>query len=174
MLGLTFSSKLDWSSYIIFIAKTSSKKIGVLVHSMKFLFPAVAPNLIHHTTLVLGELPRGKFPFAKFSRGKFPLVKLPRGEFRRGIFPRGKLPRGKLPRIYKCILYTPFIKKMKRVLVIALNLVLHISIFCTFKFFASLCFVNLFKLWICWKSCKDWLGKFVYEPCRITSIYFLK
>ena len=30
MLGLTFSSKLDWDSYIIPIAKTASKKIGVL------------------------------------------------------------------------------------------------------------------------------------------------
>ena len=30
MLGLTFSSKLDWGSYIISIAKTASKKIGVL------------------------------------------------------------------------------------------------------------------------------------------------
>ena len=28
MLGLTFSSKLDWGSYIISIAKTTSKKIG--------------------------------------------------------------------------------------------------------------------------------------------------
>ena len=27
MLGLTFSSKLDWGSYIISIAKTASKKI---------------------------------------------------------------------------------------------------------------------------------------------------
>ena len=27
MLGLTFSSKLDWCSYIIYIAKTASKKI---------------------------------------------------------------------------------------------------------------------------------------------------
>ena len=30
MLGLTFSSKLDWGSYNISIAKTASKKIGVL------------------------------------------------------------------------------------------------------------------------------------------------
>ena len=30
MLGLTFSSKLDWDSYIISIAKTASKKIGGL------------------------------------------------------------------------------------------------------------------------------------------------
>ena len=30
MLGLTFSSKLDWGSYIVSIAKTASKKIGAL------------------------------------------------------------------------------------------------------------------------------------------------
>ena len=41
MLGLTFSSKLDWGSYIIFIAKTASKKIGALICSMKFLSPEV-------------------------------------------------------------------------------------------------------------------------------------
>ena len=42
MLGLTFSSKLDWCSYIISIAKTASKKIGALIRSMKFLSPEVA------------------------------------------------------------------------------------------------------------------------------------
>ena len=42
MLELTFSSKLDWDSYIICIEKTVSKKIGVLVRSMKFLFSEVA------------------------------------------------------------------------------------------------------------------------------------
>ena len=31
MLGLTFSPKLDWVSYIIPIAKTASKKIGALL-----------------------------------------------------------------------------------------------------------------------------------------------
>ena len=31
MLGLTFSSKLDWGSDIISIAKTASKKIGALI-----------------------------------------------------------------------------------------------------------------------------------------------
>ena len=41
-LGLTFSSKLDWGSYIISIAKTASKKIGALIRSMKFLSPEVA------------------------------------------------------------------------------------------------------------------------------------
>ena len=33
MLGLTFSSKLDWSSYIVSIPKTASKKIGALIRS---------------------------------------------------------------------------------------------------------------------------------------------
>ena len=42
MLGLTFSSKLDWGSYIISIAKTASRKIGALICSMKFLSPEVA------------------------------------------------------------------------------------------------------------------------------------
>ena len=42
MLGLTFSFKLDWGSYIISTAKTASKKIGALVRSIKFLFPEVA------------------------------------------------------------------------------------------------------------------------------------
>ena len=41
MLGLTFSSKLDWGSYIISIVKTASKKIGVLIRSTKFLSPEV-------------------------------------------------------------------------------------------------------------------------------------
>ena len=42
MLGLTFSSKLDWGCYIISIAKTASKKIGALIRSMEFLSPEVA------------------------------------------------------------------------------------------------------------------------------------
>ena len=42
MLGLTFSSKLDWGSYIISIAKSASKKIGALIRSMKFLSAEVA------------------------------------------------------------------------------------------------------------------------------------
>ena len=36
MLESTFSSKLDWSSYIISIAKTASKNIGASIHSVKF------------------------------------------------------------------------------------------------------------------------------------------
>ena len=42
MLVLTFSSKLDWGSCVIYIAKTASKKIGTLIRSMKFLSPEVA------------------------------------------------------------------------------------------------------------------------------------
>ena len=42
ILGLTFSSKLDWGPCIIFIDKTASKKIGALICSMKFLSPEVA------------------------------------------------------------------------------------------------------------------------------------
>ena len=49
VLGLTFSSKLDWGSYIISIAKTASKKIGALIRSMKFLSPEVALHLYKST-----------------------------------------------------------------------------------------------------------------------------
>ena len=38
MLGLTFSSKLDWGSYIISIAKTASKKIEVFNSSYEVFF----------------------------------------------------------------------------------------------------------------------------------------
>ena len=49
MLGLTFSSKLDWGSYIVSIAKTASKKIGALICFMKFLSPEVALYLYKST-----------------------------------------------------------------------------------------------------------------------------
>ena len=49
ILRLTFSSKLDWGSYIISIAKTASKKIGALICSMKFLSPKVALYLYKST-----------------------------------------------------------------------------------------------------------------------------
>ena len=49
MLRLTFFSKLDWSSYIISIAKTASKKIGALIRSMKFLSAEVALYLCKYT-----------------------------------------------------------------------------------------------------------------------------
>ena len=49
ILELTFSSKLDWGSYIISVAKTASKKIGALIRSMKFLSPEVALYLCKST-----------------------------------------------------------------------------------------------------------------------------
>ena len=48
MLGLTFSSKLDWGSYIVSITETASKKIGALI-SMKFLSPELALYLYKST-----------------------------------------------------------------------------------------------------------------------------
>ena len=50
MLCLTFSSKLDWGSYIISIAKTACKKIGALIRSMKFLSPKVSLYLYKSTS----------------------------------------------------------------------------------------------------------------------------
>ena len=50
LLGLTFSSRLDLSSYIITIAKTASKKIIVLIRSMKFLSPEVTLYLYKSIT----------------------------------------------------------------------------------------------------------------------------
>ena len=49
MLELTFFSKSEWGSYIISIAKTTSKKIGALIRSMKFLSPEVALDLYKST-----------------------------------------------------------------------------------------------------------------------------
>ena len=45
MLGLTFSSKLDWGSYIISIVKTAFKKSVALIRSMEFLSLEVALSL---------------------------------------------------------------------------------------------------------------------------------
>ena len=50
MLELTFSSKVDWGSYITSIAKIASKKIGPLLRSMKFLSPEVA--LYHYKSII--------------------------------------------------------------------------------------------------------------------------
>ena len=49
MLELNFSSKLDWVSYIISIAKSTSKKIGALIRSMKFIPPEVVLYLYKST-----------------------------------------------------------------------------------------------------------------------------
>ena len=55
MLGLTFSYKFDWGSYIISISKTVSKKIGALIRSMKFLSPEVALYLYKSTIWLCAE-----------------------------------------------------------------------------------------------------------------------
>ena len=49
MLGLTLSSKLDLGSYIIYIAKNASKKIGALICSIKFFSHEVALYLYKST-----------------------------------------------------------------------------------------------------------------------------
>ena len=48
-MGLSFSSKLDRGICIIFIAKFSSKKIGALIHSLKFLYSEVPLYLYKYT-----------------------------------------------------------------------------------------------------------------------------
>ena len=49
MLGLTFSSKKDWGPYIISVAKSVPKKIGVLIRSLKFVSPEFALYLYKST-----------------------------------------------------------------------------------------------------------------------------
>ena len=49
ILGLTFGSKLVWDSYTISVTKTTSKKIGALIHSMKFLSPEAVLYLYKYT-----------------------------------------------------------------------------------------------------------------------------
>ena len=49
MMGLTFSSKLVWASYIISTAKTASTKIGALTRSMTLLSPEVSLYLCKST-----------------------------------------------------------------------------------------------------------------------------
>ena len=49
LLGLSFTSKLDWGSYIISIAKAASKKIGALLRSVKFLSPELVLYLYKST-----------------------------------------------------------------------------------------------------------------------------
>ena len=48
MLGLTFSSKVDWGTYIICIAKTASKKIGALICPIGALICPTTQPMAHH------------------------------------------------------------------------------------------------------------------------------
>ena len=50
VLWLSFSSKLDWGSSSVSIAKTAKKKIGALICSMKFFSPDVA--LYHYKSTI--------------------------------------------------------------------------------------------------------------------------
>ena len=50
MLGLTFSSKMDWGSYIVSMGKSASKKIGAIIRSMGFLSLETAMYL-HRSTI---------------------------------------------------------------------------------------------------------------------------
>ena len=49
ILALSFSSKLDWGSFIVSIAKTSSKKIQAFIRSLKFLSSDVVLDLFKST-----------------------------------------------------------------------------------------------------------------------------
>ena len=49
MLGLTFSFKFYWGSYITSIVKSASKKIGTLIRFMNFLSHEVALHLYKST-----------------------------------------------------------------------------------------------------------------------------
>ena len=49
VLGLTFSSQMDWGSYIISIAKTAFKKIEASICSVEFLSLEVAQYLYKST-----------------------------------------------------------------------------------------------------------------------------
>ena len=49
MLGLTFSSKLDWDSYVFSVVKTVFKEIGALIPSMNCFSPEVTLCLYKST-----------------------------------------------------------------------------------------------------------------------------
>ena len=49
IFGLSSSPKLDWRSSIVFVTKTDTKKIGALIHAMKFHSPEVALYLCKST-----------------------------------------------------------------------------------------------------------------------------
>ena len=51
MLGLTFSSKLDWRSFIISIAKTSSKKIGASKFVLLIFFSSEVALYLYKSTI---------------------------------------------------------------------------------------------------------------------------
>ena len=108
--------------------------------------------------------------YSTFSLRKppLPLVKLPGRKYRLSnspvvnssaeYSPEEKYPTENSTVFIKCFFFTSFNKNeawtFHRIKIY----------FCMFPetFFASLCFGNLFKLWICWEPWKYWLGKFNY------------
>ena len=56
MLGLTFSSKLDWDSYMICITKSAARKIAAFIRFVKFFSPEVALFLYAWSTTVKSGL----------------------------------------------------------------------------------------------------------------------
>ena len=57
MLGLSFSSKQGWGSYIVSVAETASIKIGAMICSMNFLSSEVALYLHnYHKGLALNTV----------------------------------------------------------------------------------------------------------------------
>ena len=48
MLGLPFSLKLGWGSYIVYIVETVSEKIGVMICFVDFLSHEVALYLLYN------------------------------------------------------------------------------------------------------------------------------
>ena len=52
LLGLSLHSELSWNSYIVSIAKSTSKKVGSLFRSKRFLTPEAILHLYkYHSTL---------------------------------------------------------------------------------------------------------------------------
>ena len=49
LLGLSLLSELSWNSYIVSIAKTTSKKVGSLFRSKRFLTPEAILHLYEST-----------------------------------------------------------------------------------------------------------------------------
>ena len=100
LLGIEIYDKLNFNNHINNICKSASNQINALIrlkHLIGFqerkvlVNTFVMSNFNNCSLVVLGELPRGKFPFVKF----------PRGEFSRGIFPSRKTP----PYLSKHFLY---------------------------------------------------------------------
>ena len=100
LLGIEIYDKLNFNNHINNICKSGSNQLNALIrlkHLIGFkerkvlVNTFVMSNFNNCSLVVLGELPRGKFPFVKFPRGEFPC----------GIFPSRKTP----PYLSKHFLY---------------------------------------------------------------------